>query len=512
MRHLIPAISQDRPPLDPRPSRCRPYSPGVELPAWLDWTLAATIAFAAIELAGISLAIDAIMRNRTPQGTIAWVVSLVLLPVVAIPFYLVFGSRRFNGYVRAIRRGKSSMRSLWEQAQQAMRPHAVPEDPAGPAVLPPLGRLTALPATRGNRVRLLVDGEETFAAILAGIAGAQAYVLAQYYIVRDDATGRAFREALLDARRRGVAVRLLFDEIGSASLPDRHLAPLREAGAEVSGFRTTRRGNRFQMNFRNHRKSVVVDGGLAFSGGLNVGDEYLGLDPRVGAWRDTHLELRGPCVLPIQLAWCEDWHWATGRVPPLRWEAAAAAGTGPADDGAVAVVPSGPADELETCSLAFLHLISTARRRLWIATPYFVPDESIIAALQLAARRGVDVRVMVPRQSDNALVNWSSFSYYPDMLPAGVRLYRYGPGFLHHKVLLSDGVAVVGTANFDNRSFRINFEMTVASEGEAIAEAMAAMMRRDFERCHGARLADFESRPWWFRVRSRAARLLGPIQ
>lgn len=480
----------------------------MELPAWLDWTLAVAVAFVAIEAAGIALAIDAIMRNRTPQGTIAWVVSLVLLPVVAIPFYLVFGSRRFNGYVRAIRRGKSSMRSLWEQAQRAVRPHAVPPETAGASACAALGRLAALPATRGNRVRLLVDGEETFAAILAGAEAAREYILVQYYILRDDGAGRRFRDALLAARGRGVAVRVLFDEIGSASLPDRYLAALREGGAEVSGFRTTRRGNRFQMNFRNHRKSVVIDGRLAFSGGLNIGDEYLGLDPRFGAWRDTHLEVEGPCVVPIQLAWCEDWHWATGAVPPLRWEPAAAA-----EDGhEVAVVPSGPADELETCSLAFLHLISTARKRLWIATPYFVPDEAIIAALQLAARRGVDVRVMVPRRSDNALVNWSSFSYYPDMIPAGVRLYRYGPGFLHHKVLLSDAVAVVGTANFDNRSFRINFEMSVASEGGEIAEAMAAMMRRDFERCHGARLADYESRPWWFRVRSRAARLLGPIQ
>jgi cardiolipin synthase len=482
----------------------------VEFPAWLDWTLAAMLAFTAIELAGIALATDAIMRNRTPQGTIAWVVSLVLLPVVAIPFYLAFGSRRFNGYVRAIRRGRSSMRSLWEQAQRAIASFAVPTgvgSDGSDSVCGSLGSLTSLPATRGNRVRLLVDGEETFEAILAGIAAARESIVVQYYILRDDRIGCRFREALVAAQRRGVAVRLLYDEIGSASLPKQYLAPLLEAGGAVSGFRTTRHGNRFQINFRNHRKCVVVDGRLAFTGGLNVGDEYLGLDPRFGQWRDTHLELEGPCVVPIQLAWCEDWHWATGEAAPLRWGPAAAAG-----EATVAVVASGPADELETCSLAFLHLIAAARRRLWIATPYFVPDEAIIAALQLAARRGVDVRVMVPRRSDNTLVNWSSFSYYPDMIPAGVRLYRYGPGFLHHKVLLSDEVAVVGSANVDSRSFRINFEMTVASAGGGIAEELAAMMRRDFERCHGARLADFESRPWWFRARSRAARLLGPIQ
>ena len=474
--------------------------------AWLDLTLWIGIGLAAVQVAGMVLAVDAIMRNRTPQGTIAWVVSLLLLPIVAIPFYVVFGSRRFNGYVRAIRRGQQAMRGLWEQAQHAVEPHARPAvAPDGPACAA-LGRLATLPATSGNRVRLLIDGADTLDAIEAGLDAAREYLLLQYYILRDDGVGRRLRDALLRARERGVLVRLLYDEIGSASLPDRHLAPLREAGCEVSGFRTTRHGNRFQINFRNHRKSVVVDGTVAFSGGVNIGDEYLGLDRRYGPWRDTHLEIEGPAVVPIQLAWCEDWHWATGKVPELRWAPQ------PAGDLDVAVVSSGPADGVETCGLAFLHLISSARRRLWIATPYFVPDEGIIAALQLAARRGVDVRVIVPHRGDNALVRWSIYSYYPDVIPAGVRLYRYGPGFMHQKVILSDDVAVVGTANLDNRSIRINFEMLVASEGGEIAEAMAAMLHRDFERCHGARLADFEAAPWWFRVRARAARLLGPIQ
>lgn len=491
----------------------------MEFPAWLDWTLAVSLTFAAIEIAGIALAIDAVMRNRTPQGTIAWVVSLVLLPVAAIPFYLVFGNRRFNGYVKALRRGQKSMRSLWTQAHDAVEPFAIrpdpPREPGGepragdvpPGFCATIGRLAALPATRGNAARLLVDGEATFEAILAAIAKAKRDVLVQFYIVRDDGIGRRFREALLEARRRGCAVRFLYDELGSSDLDSGYVAPLREAGCEVAGFRGSAKGRRFQIQFRNHRKTVVVDGEVAFVGGINVGDEYLGLDPAFGPWRDTHVALEGPCVMAVQLAWCEDWHWATGAIPELSWSPKAVEG---GIEGLV--LPSGPADELETCMLMFLHMIGQAKRRLWIATPYFVPDPGIISALQLAAKRGVDVRVMIPERGDNRLVWLSMFSYYPDVIPAGVKVYRYTKGFMHQKVVLADLVAAVGTANFDNRSFRINFEMTVLSEGVEVAEAMAEMLRKDFERCHGARLADFERRPWWFRAMSRAARLASPVQ
>lgn len=480
----------------------------MEFWTWLDWSVVAAVVLLVAEVVGIALAVDAIMRNRTPQGTVAWVVSLVLLPVVAIPFYLVFGNRRFNGYVRALRRGHASLRGLWQQAAEAVEPHAVRPADRDPRaeITATIGALAPLPETSGNSVRILIDGTATFEAILAAIAAAQRYVLIQFYIVRDDGIGRRLIDALLAARRREVAVYFLYDEIGSGDLPASVLARLRDAGCEVSGFRTTSRGNRFQIQFRNHRKTVVIDGQQSFVGGHNVGDEYLGLDPAVGPWRDTHLELAGPCTVPIQLAWCEDWHWATGGVPDLAWSPT------PAGDLPVVVVPSGPADEFETCALMFLHLITSARRRLWISTPYFVPDEGIIAALQMAAKRGVDVRVMIPERGDNRLVRLTMPTFYADVIPAGVRMYRYTSGFLHHKVLLADDVAAVGTANFDNRSFRINFEMTVLAEGPAIGEEMAAMLRRDFERCHGVGLGDFEDLPWWRRVMSRAARLTSPIQ
>ena len=473
----------------------------------LDWTMAVVVVVVAVELAGVWLALDAIMRNRTPQGTIAWALALLLLPAVAIPFYLAFGNRRFDAYVRAIRRGQTGMRQLEAKVRQALAPFAARPGTPVHGMCEALGTLGPVSASGGNDIDLLVDGEATFDSIIAGVDRAERYVLSQFYIVREDGIGARYRDALLRARSRGVAVHFLYDEVGCVEMPDAYLEPLREAGCSIGGFRSTKGTNPFQLNFRNHRKIVVVDGRQAWLGGINVGDEYLGEAAGLDAWRDTHVRLEGPAVLAVQLAWCEDWKWASDELPDLQWTPHRAV------HGAneVMVVPSGPADELETCTLMYMHLIGAAQRRLWIASPYFVPDEGIIAALQLAAKRGVDVRLMMPGRSDNLLVWLSGFSFYPDIIPAGVKVYRYGPGFMHHKVLLCDETVAVGTANFDNRSFRINFEVTLVAEG-TVDEAVVAMMQRDFERCRGASLHDFERRSWWFRAAARTARLLSPIQ
>ena len=473
----------------------------------IDWTLVVAGAVVLVELVGIWLALDAIMRNRTPQGTIAWAIALLLVPAVAIPFYLAFGNRRFDAYVRAIRRGQAGMRELQRRVAEALAPFAVRGGDAIDGLGAALNRLAPVPACGGNDIDLLVDGAATFDSIIAGIDRAERYVLSQFYIVREDRIGLRYRDALLRARERGVAVRFLYDHVGCVELPAAYLEPLHQAGCEIGAFRSTKGTNPFHLNFRNHRKIVVVDGREAWLGGINVGDEYLGEAAGLDPWRDTHIRIEGPAVLAVQMAWCEDWKWASDEVPDLCWTPHRAV------EGAneVMVMPSGPADDLETCTLMYLHLIGAAKRRLWIATPYFVPDEGVIAALQLAAKRGVDVRLMLPGRSDNLLVWLSGFSFYPDILPAGVKVYRYGPGYMHHKVLLCDGAVAVGTANFDNRSFRINFEITAVAEGN-IDEAVVAMMQRDFERCHRASIADFERRPWWFRTAARVARLMSPIQ
>ena len=278
-----------------------------------------------------------------------------------------------------------------------------------------------MPFAAGNSARLLIDGKAVFDALFAGIDGATQYVLAQFFIVHDDEIGRAFQAA----HRQGVRVHFLYDEIGSAALPRRYLRELCDAGVEARPFLTSRDlRNRFQINFRNHRKIVEVDGRGAFVGGLNVGDEYLGRSARFGAWRDTHVAISGPAVKAVQLSFVDDWHWSTGQMPQLDWS------VGPEQRGgkAVLVMPSGPVDRLDTCTLFFVHVIQSARRRLWMTSPDFVPDEAILAALQLAVLRGVDVRIMLPARWDHRLAWLASFSYLKDTLPWGVKMYRYQAG------------------------------------------------------------------------------------
>ena len=486
------------------------HDPGMLAPGGIDLLWIGAIIVTLAQIAGVVLALDAVMRGRTAQGTVAWVVALLTIPLVSIIFYLVFGNRRFNGYVRARRKGTASLDLVARTCVDAMRPYAAVSAHLSldPGARSALERLAHTPWTHGNRATLLVDGAQTFDAIHAAIDAAREYVLVQFYILRDDATGRAFRQRLIDAAARGVRVHLMYDEIGCKELRDSYLEPMRRAGCAVSGFRTTRGpGNRFQINFRNHRKVVICDGSCALLGGLNVGDEYMGLDPELGAYRDTHVRIEGPAVMAVQLAWIEDWHWATRSVPAVRWECAAAA-----DGDRMLVLPSGPADRFETCLLAFSHLIHSARQRIWIASPYFVPDEGTIAALQLAALRGVDVRIMMPGVSDSALVKLSMLTYLPDIIPAGIRVYRYTSGFMHHKVILSDSIACVGTANFDNRSFRINFEITAMVDGGQFAHDVRGMLARDFERCQGVPESDFLRKRWLGRAACRVARLMSPIQ
>ena len=295
----------------------------------------------------------------------------------------MFGRSRFHGYVAARKLRNRALAKDSERIRRHLAPLAV-TTPTEPERLPALERLAGWPLLGHNTADLLIDGRATFDSVLDGIARARRYILVEFYILRGDRLGRSLHAALSRRAAEGVRVYLLFDGYGSHALPRSYVESLRAGGVSVAVFRSTRGlGARLQINFRNHRKIVVVDGREGWVGGHNVGDEYLGHDATLSPWRDTHLHLQGPAVSGLQAAFLEDWHWATGEVLELEWEIP------PAPGGQVAalVLPSGPADPRETCTLMFQHLIHSARRRLWIATAYFVPDAGIMAALELAVLR-----------------------------------------------------------------------------------------------------------------------------
>ena len=266
--------------------------------------------------------------------------------------------------------------------------------------------------------------------------------------------------------------------------------------------------SRFQINFRNHRKIVVVDGHTCWIGGHNVGDEYMGRSEKFDYWRDTHLKINGPATLAAQLSFLEDWHWATDSLIELDWNAALTV----RGDENILIIPSGPADKYETAGLMFTHAINSAKERIWIASPYFVPDESIIAALQLAGLRGVDVRIVIPDESDSLLVYLAAYSYFQQAGKSGVKFYRYTNGFMHQKtMLIDDNLSAVGTANFDNRSFRLNFEITAFIVDHDFNSQVEQMFINDFKDSRHMQGDELQSKPYWFKLMVQSARLMAPI-
>lgn len=486
--------------------------------------------FVTVYVLAFIAAIHAVLHTRTAQGSIAWLVSLLTLPFLSLPFYLIFGPRKIQGYIKARRAGdleinhlarillerSNAYKSKLEIHQESIK---VTED------------LAKLPFTSHNDVKLLIDGQQSFNRFFEAIDAAQHYVLVQFYIVRDDATGQRFKEALLKKVRQGVKVYLLYDSIGSYELSNDYINALKLGGVHIHGFNdTSLRNNRYLINFRNHRKILVVDGKTAFVGGLNIGNEYMGEDPKFSIWRDTHAEFTGPCVQSVQMVFIEDWYWVTQDLPQLNWHPKGVGSThdnidtnapakaqslspAPPANKDVLVLPTGPADSLESGTLFFLQLINSAKHRLWIATPYFVPDIQLISALQLAALRGVDVRILLPKKSDNLLMHLTSYATMNETAKAGIKFYHYQPGFMHQKVILIDkDITAIGTANFGNRSFRLNFELTMLIAGKSIAKDVETMLRSDFAESKQLSAADYEVLPFLSKLLIQLARLSSPVQ
>ena len=457
-----------------------------------------------LHIAGVIAAAHALMHTRTSQGAVAWVFGLVLLPYFSLLPYLFLGSKHFTGYVE-LHHSRVARRRKLDDADQLDLVKQYPPDPAAQRYTA-ISAMLGVPFLGGHRLRLLIDGEATFAAIFSAIATAEYYVLVQFFIIKDDALGRRLQAALLERAAAGVSVYLLYDGVGSHDLPSSYGNILRAGGVQVHPFATRRWRNRFQLNFRNHRKIVVVDGSRGFVGGLNVGEEYLGLKPPLAPWRDTHMELQGPAVGDLQLAFDENWHWITGQqltlLPPR-----------PTNGSATSLIAAtGPADAQETCSLFFVQLIHAAQKRIWLTTPYLVPDQALIAALQLAVFRGVDVRIMLPCRPDHRTVFLASTLYAHEVVRAGIHVFRYQPGFIHQKVMLiDDNTAAIGSMNMDNRSLRLNFEIAALNIDVAFASEVETMLQEDFKQATEIGTEEYARSSYLQRVAMHVARLFGPV-
>jgi cardiolipin synthase len=458
---------------------------------------------------GFVSSLDALMKTRTAQGTIAWALSLNVLPVLAVPAYWVFGRSKFHGYVTLRQSHDKEVWALGEELRERVKEKQM-MDPRRPDSARAAEAMAKMPFVTSNKLALLIDGPATFASILAGIDAAENYVLIQFYIVHDDELGREVKDHLIARAKQGVRIYYLYDEVGSYDLSESYINELRAAGAHIQPFNTRKGpGNRFQLNFRNHRKIVVVDGRVTWIGGHNVGDEYMGRNAEIGRWRDTHVRIEGPAAAGAQLSFLEDWHWAAEELPELDWTMY------PSADGNanVLIMPTGPADEIETAALMFTQAINVAEEKIWIASPYFVPEEGIVHALQLASLRGVDVRILIPDKSDNKMADMAAMSYFEGLAATGVKFYRYRDGFLHAKsILVDDLIAGIGTANFDNRSFRLNFEIMAFMRDPDFIQQVQTMFEADFADSRIMAPGDFEKKSYWYRLGARLSRLTAPVQ
>ena len=460
-----------------------------------------------------------VYERREPSATLAWLLSLIFLPVVGLVFYLAFGRTHARRVAKRYAHVVDRLRPVLEKFDVRGRlGQGAPTElePRTESLLRLGDRLASTPASRGNDVRILVDAAAAYGEMAAAIEAAENHVHVEFYIIQPDETGKRLRDLLTRRARDGLSVRLVCDGLGSGKLPRDFWKPLIEAGGEAAVFRPIARvlarvPFRDRIDFRNHRKLVIVDCRIGFTGGINVGREYLGLDPNTGYWRDTHIRIEGPAVLSLQKAFAEDWLHATDQ---LLDEACyfQPEHSGSVGQYSVQVIDSGPDRTYSPISYLFTQSFALARERIWITSPYFIPSAAVQEGLIAAALRGVDVRLLVPLKPDHKIVMLAASSYFSPLMEAGARIFKYERGFVHAKTMVVDEwVGTIGSANMDMRSFHLNYELNAFVHGKEFCEQMSQQFLTDLEQAQELDPAQEQKVGFTVRLLRSGARMLSPL-
>ncbi|MTI96396.1 MAG: cardiolipin synthase [Firmicutes bacterium] len=448
-------------------------------------------------------------ERRNPTTTWLWLMVLLFLPIIGFVLYLFIGQDLRKQKIFAKKQVSDHMQSLACPLSQQSTPPTEVLLNRDVIRFHQSGSRSHL--TTDNAVTIYDDGKEKFAALKAAIAGARQFVHLEYYIIRNDKLGREILALLTKKAATGIAVRVLYDGMGGIRLPKNFFRELIAAGGQVACFFPPFIPYlNLRVNYRNHRKICVVDGDIAFIGGFNIGDEYLGLSTRFGYWRDTHLSIRGGAVNCLNLRFMADWQFASREEKDLDsgWFPAQQ----PAGNTSIQIVSSGPDHKWSPVRDGYMKLINNAQRRISIQTPYFIPDDSILAALRVAALSGVDVRIMIPNKPDHPFIYWATLSHIGTLLKAGVRCYTYEKGFIHSKVVAVDSsVASVGTANMDIRSFEMNFEINAFIYDSAVCSELEAQFDRDIADSSELTLERYQKLPLKVKFKESVSRLLSPL-
>lgn len=474
-------------------------------------------------------------QRRDPKAVWTWLMVLYFIPIFGFFLYLMLCQDYRKSRMFRVKEVEDRLRySVESQEEFLMSSREFLSDPMSrdfeDLVMYNLETSGAV-LTVDNTVEIFTDGEEKFADLRAEMEKAEKYIHIQYYIIKNDEVFQSMIPILEKKAREGVEVRILYDGMGGRFMPNRVWQQLKESGIKIGEFFPAFLG-RFQlrMNYRNHRKIVVIDGRTAYVGGFNVGREYISKDPKFGYWRDTHLKISGGAVYSLQIRFALDWNYATKEnlfkdaryfgitdemeIMSVRPEVmfqpmSCKVGQKPLG---VQIITSGPDSSIRQIRDNYLELFHKAKKNIYIQTPYFVPDDAVLSALQIAARSGVDVRLMIPCKPDHPFVYWATYSYVGDLLEAGARCYTYENGFLHAKgVMIDSMVCCYGTANMDIRSFELNFEVNATVYDEETTKRLEEVFMKDLERCHEVTEIYYERRSLWIRIKEQCSRLLSPL-
>ncbi|MCD8172548.1 MAG: cardiolipin synthase [Alistipes sp.] len=478
-----------------------------------DLKLMATICYAIIIVVTIGLIIH---EKREPVKALAWITVIALIPVAGLFLYIIFGRNHRKAKIFNLKE-IANLELFDNLSRKQLEAIQNPDLLVRGAISDNKDIITLLLNTNKslltlrNRIRVLNNGKDTFSAIIKALREAKSSIHIEYYIYENDRIGKKITKILLEKARAGVEVRFIYDDVGSWGLSRKFLRTLRKAGVEVGCFMpvvfpwlTSR------VNYRNHRKIIVVDGSVAFTGGINIAERYLRRG-RKGIWRDTHLKLEGESVSMLQTIFTTDWYFVSGKkqiafsdiyFPKVRIN----------DTVPIQIATSGPDSDWASIMQAFFAAITRAEDHIYISSPYFLPNQAILTALKIAALSGIDVRVMIPSRSDTKIVYWATRSYISELMEAGIKVYLYCKGFNHSKVIIIDGsFSSVGTANMDIRSFEDNFEVTAIMYDKKIARELEGYFMQDIDHCIHVTPEMWEQRSNLHSVYESLARLLSPL-
>lgn len=479
-------------------------------------------------LASAAISMVIILENRDPARTVTWLLIFLLLPGVGLLIYAVFGRNirkikifKTQKLANDIKEEKlfenlEEIQELVKLEQDSIKERSLADDELADyskkRVISLLLNTGMFPFTTNNNIDVYIDGNQKFENLIKDIKSAKDHIHLEYFIIKDSEIGRKIRDLLIEKAKKGVKIRILYDDVGCWRFwfHRKFFNEMKKHGIDIMPFLPAKFpiiGSK--LNYRNHRKIVVIDGKVGYTGGINIGDEYVGKNKKFGYWRDTHIRIEGTSVYLLQMTFLIDWYYTTKEIILIKKYFPKMSYCG---DSMVQVVASGPDSDWEAIHYAYFSAICQAKKSIYIETPYFIPDESILRALKSAALSGVDVRIIFPKIADHKMVNSASYSYFADILKSGGKVYLYTKGFIHSKiVIIDDKISSTGSANMDLRSFMLNFEINAFIYDKDVIEIMTKDFFEDMKNSEELDESDFENRNIIIKAKESISRLFSPI-